>query len=188
MGGLAWALLGAAPALAGQAGGLHVDRVRGFELRPPAGWVATPQPQPHGSQTTWFLSPAAGGRVPLGVNVRELGPGEEIDQLVERALALVAVDPAFSRLERFEAELDGEVRRERGAGRGGPRAGRSSDARLRRALEVFVADASSLAAERGKALMHRGAQGQGSHYGSSTMLSPPPRPPSCRPTARRACA
>jgi hypothetical protein len=44
------------------------------------------------------------------------------------------------------------------------RAGRSTSERLRRALEVFLADAPSLAAERGKALMHCGAQGQGSHY------------------------
>lgn len=44
------------------------------------------------------------------------------------------------------------------------RGGRSDLARLRGALELFFRHASTLAKERGKALMHAGAEGQGCHY------------------------
>ena len=102
-------LAAAAPATA-QDGELHVDRERGFELRAPQGWVSTPQPQPDGTWTLYFLPAGSSGRVLFGVSLRELEQGQDEQHLVSLSLAKIAADDAFDGLERFEAELDGATR------------------------------------------------------------------------------
>jgi hypothetical protein len=104
------ALVALQPLGVAQQAAVHVDRERGFEIRPPAVWSTVPQPQPDGSHTTYFLPPGPDGKVLLGVSLRELAEGQGLDHLIGQSLAKVAADPAFSDLERFEAPLDGASR------------------------------------------------------------------------------
>jgi len=89
---------------------VHLDEAHGLRVEVPAGWRAVDQDRGEEGFTLFLVPPDAPPGALLAFSVREMGAGEGVDALVERALAKIAAEEAFSAPERLSVTLLGEER------------------------------------------------------------------------------